>query len=53
MEKTISIWFNQEAWLGRWMSRSFGQARCSRSTEAWPRWLLPLSTIQNTRRAEA
>ena len=25
----------------------------SRSMEAWPRWLLPLSTIQNTRSAEA
>jgi hypothetical protein len=26
---------------------------CSRSTEGWPRWEEPLSTIQNTRRAEA
>ena len=24
-----------------------------RSTARWPRWLLPLSTNQNTRRAEA
>jgi hypothetical protein len=39
--------------LGRWMSRRLGQAPSRRSTDAWPRWLLPLSTTQNTRRAEA
>ena len=34
-------------------SRRVGQRSSSRSMEAWPRWEEPLSTTQNTRRAEA
>ena len=32
---------------------AFGQRLASRSIAAWPRWEEPLSTTQNTRRAEA
>ena len=46
IEKTISIWFNQEAWMGRWTSRHFGWAAFMRSIERCPLWDEPLSTIQ-------
>src|SRR5215218_3001929 len=39
--------------MGRWTRRRFSHAPSSRAIEAWPRWLEPLSTIQNTRVAEA
>jgi hypothetical protein len=39
--------------MGRWTRRAVGQVPWSRRAAAWPRWLLPLSTTQNTRRAEA
>ena len=54
MEKTISTaWLSHEAWTGRWTSRRLGHSPSKRSMAAWPRWLLPLSTTQNTRRADA
>ena len=53
MENTISIWFNQEACTGRCTNSAVGQAVCIRSTEAAPACEEPLSTTQNTRRAEA
>ena len=52
-EKTISIWFNHEAWTGRWTRMAVGHAVRIRSIEARPAWEDPLSTTQNTRRAEA
>jgi hypothetical protein len=48
-----TIWLIQDAWIGRCTSVAVGQAVLMRSTEACPAWLEPLSTIQNTRRAEA
>ena len=39
--------------MGRCTSVAFGQLAVIRSTAAWPRCDEPLSTIQNTRRAEA
>jgi hypothetical protein len=44
---------SEEAWIGRWTSRRFCQPLSSRSIEARPAWLEPLSTIQETARAEA
>lgn len=52
-EKTISIWLSHEAWTGRCASVTVGQARASLRMDAAPAWLEPLSTTQNTRRAEA
>ena len=51
MEKTISIWFSQEACTGVWIMIAFGCAVRSRSIAAWPRWSEPLSTMTNTRGA--
>jgi hypothetical protein len=48
-----TTWFNHDAWTGRWIRVRLDHPPCSRSTEAWPRWLEPLSTTQNTRSAEA
>ena len=52
-ENTISIWLSQEAWTGRCTSWAVGHAWRIRSIERCPAWEEPLSTIQNTRRAEA
>lgn len=52
-EKQISTWLSQDAWTGRWISRRLAHRPCSLSMKACPRWDEPLSTIQNTRRADA
>jgi len=44
---------SQDAWIGVWTIRIAGQRSCSRASVLGPRWLLPLSTTQNTRRALA
>ena len=53
IEKYSSIWLSQEACTGRWTRVALGQAWCMRSMERAPLWEEPLSTTQNTRRAEA
>src|SRR4051794_41228884 len=45
MEKKISIWFSQLAWIGRCTSWAVGQMRLIRSTACGPWWEEPLSTI--------
>jgi hypothetical protein len=52
-ENTSSTWFNHEEWTGVWTSCARGQSWARRLTEAMPRCELPLSTTQNTCRAEA
>jgi hypothetical protein len=44
---------SQEAWIGRWTRVAVGQVAFIRSIEAAPLWEEPLSTTQNTCRAEA
>ena len=44
---------SQLAWIGVWRRMRFGQRPCRRRTDAWPRCEEPLSTIQNTRGADA
>jgi len=48
-----TTWLSQDAWIGRCTRVAVGQAVFIRSIEACPAWEEPLSTIQNTRRAEA
>jgi hypothetical protein len=43
---------SQEAWTGRWISSALGCALCIRAM-VFPACELALSTIQNTRRADA
>jgi hypothetical protein len=46
-------WLSQEACTGRWIMVAFGNASLSRAAAVQPRCEEPLSTTQNTRRAEA
>ena len=53
MENTISIWFNHDACTGRCTRVAVGHAAAMRWIDAVPACEEPLSTTQNTRRAEA
>jgi hypothetical protein len=47
------VWFSHEAWTGRWTRVAVGQALVIGSIDGCPRCDDPLSTTQNTRRADA
>lgn len=53
MERKISPWLSQLTWIARCIRQVVGQAACIRWMERAPLCEEPLSTTQDTRRAEA
>jgi hypothetical protein len=51
--RAIKAEIARDAWIGRWISRSFGYAPSRRSMLACAAWLEPFSTIKKTLCADA